>query len=62
LPFAERWLKDAVPPENHKEAFRELVSSKALMSYPTFVEVSKKPVAQAEHTVLIVEGGCEVLT
>jgi methionyl aminopeptidase len=62
LPFAERWLKGAVPPESHKEAFRELVSSKALMSYPTFVEVSKKPVAQAEHTVLIIEGGCEVLT
>jgi methionine aminopeptidase len=32
------------------------------MGYPVFVEVSKKIVAQAEHTVLITEKGCEVLT
>jgi methionine aminopeptidase len=43
-------------------AFRELVASKAIMGYPVFVEVSRKPVAQAEHTVLIVEDGCVVLT
>jgi methionine aminopeptidase len=32
------------------------------MEYPIFVEVSRKTVAQAEHTVLIVENGCVVLT
>jgi methionine aminopeptidase len=32
------------------------------MGYPVFVEVSRKPVSQAEHTVLITENGCEVLT
>jgi methionyl aminopeptidase len=62
LPFAERWLQDVVPKENHREAFRELYSSKCLMGYPVFIEVSRKPVAQAEHTVLIVEDGCVVLT
>jgi methionyl aminopeptidase len=62
LPFAERWLQGVVPKENHHEAFRELFSSKCLMGYPVFVEVSRKPVAQAEHTVLIVEDGCVVLT
>jgi methionyl aminopeptidase len=62
LPFAERWLKNVVPKEHHREAFRELLSSKAIMSYPVFVEVSGKPVAQAEHTVLLVEDGCVVLT
>lgn len=62
LPFAERWLQDVVPRENHDEAFRELLSSKALMDYPIFVEASGKTVAQAEHTVLIVEKGCTVLT
>ena len=51
LPFAERWLIGVVPKEQHKAAFKELLASKAIMGYPVFVEVSKKPVAQAEHTV-----------
>jgi len=62
LPFAERWLKGVVPNDQHRAAFKELFSIKALMGYPVFVEVSRKPVAQAEHTVLIQENGCEVLT
>jgi methionyl aminopeptidase len=62
LPFAERWLQGIVPKEYHAEAFKELLSSKTLMSYPIFVEASGKPVAQAEHTVLIVKEGCVVLT
>jgi methionyl aminopeptidase len=62
LPFAERWLQGIVPKEHYREAFKELLSSKALMGYSIFVEVSRKPVAQAEHTVLIVENGCVTLT
>ncbi len=62
LPFAERWLQGIVPSEYHVEAFKELLSSKTLISYPVFVEASRKPVAQAEHTVLIVKEGCAVLT
>ncbi len=62
LPFAERWLQNVVPPERYMAAFSELLSSKTLMAYPVFVEVSGKPVAQAEHTVLITKDGCEVLT
>jgi len=62
LPFAERWLVGVVPKEQHKAAFKELLASKSVMSYPVFVEVSKKPVAQAEHTVLLKADGCEVLT
>lgn len=62
LPFAERWLLGVVPKEHYREAFRELLSSKALMGYPIFIEASRKPVAQAEHTVFIVKGGCVVLT
>jgi len=62
LPFAERWLQGIVPQEHYQEAFRELLVSKAVMGYPVFVEVSGKPVAQAEHTVLLVEDGCLVLT
>jgi methionyl aminopeptidase len=62
LPFAERWLKGAVPEDKHREAFKELRRSKAIMGYPVFVEVSRKPVTQAEHTMLVTENGCEVLT
>jgi methionyl aminopeptidase len=62
LPFAERWLKGVVPDQYHREAFNELLNSKALMYYPVFIEESRKTVAQAEHTVMIVEDGCVVLT
>jgi methionyl aminopeptidase len=62
LPFAERWLVGMVPEEHHKEAFEELLKSKSLTYYPIFVEVSRKVVAQAEHTVLVTKDGCEVLT
>lgn len=62
LPFAERWLIGVVLKAQHETAFKELFASKAVMSYPVFVEASKKPVAQAEHTVLLKDDGCEVLT
>jgi methionyl aminopeptidase len=62
LPFAERWLDGAVPKEKYREAFKDLLRSKTLTSYPVFVEASGKPVTQAEHTVLITDDGCEVLT
>jgi methionyl aminopeptidase len=62
LPFAERWLKGAVPKEKDAEAFKELLKSKTLTAYPVFVEASGKPVTQAEHTVLITQDGCEVFT
>lgn len=62
LPFAERWLQNVVPEEYYREAFRELLSTKCIMGYPVFVEASRNPVAQAEHTILTVEDGCIVLT
>jgi methionyl aminopeptidase len=62
LPFAERWLQNVIPQEKYQEAFHELLSSKCVMQYPVFVEASGKTVAQAEHTVLVIEDGCSVLT
>jgi len=62
LPFTERWLQECVPQNHYRAAFSELLTSKSLMSYPVFVEASRKPVAQAEHTVLITKDGCVVLT
>jgi methionyl aminopeptidase len=62
LPFAERWLIGVLPKQEHAEAIKELFATKAIMGYPVFVEVTRKIVAQAEHTVLVKEDGCEVLT
>lgn len=62
LPFTERWLRNILPPDKHREAFKELLKKKAVMGYPVFVEMSRKPVTQAEHSVLVTENGCEVLT
>jgi methionyl aminopeptidase len=62
LPFTERWLKGIVPENRYKAAFSELLSSRSLMAYPVFIEESGKPVAQAEHTVMILKDGCLVLT
>jgi methionyl aminopeptidase len=62
LPFTERWITDVLPKDTYKAAFKELLASKSIMTYPVFIEASKKPVAQAEHTMLIKADGCEVLT
>ena len=62
LPFAERWLQGVLPDGQYRETFKELLKTKAISGYPVFVEVTRKPVAQAEHTVLIKEDGCTVLT
>ncbi len=62
LPFAERWLQQVLPKAQYSVAFKELLASKSIMGYPVFVEVTRKTVAQAEHTVLVKKNGCEVLT
>jgi methionyl aminopeptidase len=62
LPFAERWIIGVLPQKQHASAFKDLLTSKAVMAYPVFVEVTGKTVTQAEHTILVKEGGCEVLT
>lgn len=62
LPFTERWLSKFFSSNSYKTAFSELLSSKAVAGYPVFVEASRKTVAQAEHTILIVKDGCAVLT
>ena len=62
LPFAERWIQNVIPQEKYKETFKELLKTKTITSYPVLVEVSRKTVTQAEHTILIKEDGCTILT
>ena len=62
LPFTERWLTKFSSSDEYRNAFSELLKSKAIMGYPVFVEASKKTVAQAEYTIMIEKDGCTVLT
>jgi methionyl aminopeptidase len=62
LPFALRWLRRRFQGADFDAVLQELISSRCLVSYPVLIEASSKPVAQAEHTVVITEKGCEVLT
>jgi methionyl aminopeptidase len=62
LPFASRWILRKFPGVEGQNAFKALLKNKALMSYPQLIEKTKAMVAQAEHTVIVTEDGCEVTT
>ncbi len=62
LPFALRWLKELMSQTRLFEALKELISYKTLTRYPMLVSKSQTPVAQAEHTIIITENGCEITT
>ena len=58
LPFARRWLKG----ERAEYALMQLLRSGAVHRYPVLWEVEGALVSQAEHTVVVLEKGCEVIT
>jgi len=62
LPFASRWVMRKFNTPERTEAFQELLRSKVISSYPQLIERTRAKVAQAEHTVIITEDGCEVTT
>jgi methionyl aminopeptidase len=55
LPFAKRWIQKKFSPLKVELALKELTSSNALYGYDPLREVSGKPVAQSEHTVIVKE-------
>jgi len=59
LPYTTRWIKDY---EKLKPIHEKLVKSGRIYSYPVLVERLGEPVSQAEHTVIIFEDGCEIIT
>lgn len=61
LPFARRQLS-RFRGGQLDDALATLLRQKRLVSYPPLVETSGRPVAQAEHTVYVGDGGVEVLT
>ena len=62
LPFAERWLWRLAPRASYEDVWRRLLADGAIMGYPVFVEKSGCPVAQFEHTVLVLEDRCIITT
>lgn len=62
LPFASRWLFNDWQDGDAKAAFRELTENRCIIGYPVLVEASGNVVSQAEHTIIVTENGCRVLT
>ena len=62
LPFAERWLTKRMSKLRLELSLRELIAVGALWPYHVLAERAKGKVAQAEHTVIVTEDGCEVTT
>ena len=62
LPFASRWVLREFGGQKGEVAFKELLDSKCIMSYPQLLERTRAKVAQAEHTVIVTSDGCEVTT
>ncbi len=57
LPYTLRWLEKEKWPLHEK-----LVKKGVARGYPVLVEKMGAPVAQAEHTVIVLEDGCEIIT
>lgn len=55
LPFAKRWIQKRFSPLKVELSLKELLSSNALYGYEPLREVSGKPVAQSEHTIIVKE-------
>jgi len=60
LPFTPRWLTDLKKNPKYPKAFNSLMEKGYVSEYPYLVEGNKQPVAQSEHTFLILEK--EVIT
>lgn len=57
LPFAKRWLGERVD-----FALIQLVKAQIIQAYPILKEVQGGLISQAEHTIIVTEDGCEVIT
>ncbi len=62
LPFAKRWLVRKFSPLKAEIAFRQLHLAGNLQGFPPLIEKARGLVSQAEHTLLVTDSGCEVLT
>jgi len=61
LPFAKRWLQKKFGPKV-AFAFRELKQLGCLREFPPLVDEGRGIVSQAEHSMIITKGSCNVFT
>lgn len=57
LPYTLRWIE-----RDKWQLHEKLVKRGVIKGYPMLVEKVGAPVAQAEHTIIVLEDGCEVIT
>jgi methionyl aminopeptidase len=55
LPFAKRWIQKEISPLKVELALKELQAVNAVYGYQPLREVSEKPVAQSEHSLIVRE-------
>jgi methionyl aminopeptidase len=55
LPFAKRWLYREFSPVKISMGLRQLESAGAIEGYPVLKEASGRPIAQAEHTMIVMD-------
>ena len=60
LPFSERWCARYLPKPN--KALYKLVRAQTISMYPILKDKDGGMVSQAEHSVIVTDDGCEVLT
>jgi methionyl aminopeptidase len=60
LPFAQRWYHDLFPKDDL--SMKKLSLLGVIKHYPQLVEAKSGIVTQKEHTVIVREDGCEVIT
>ena len=60
LPFAQRWAEKLI--SNSEMTLRKLTFLGLVKQYPQLIDAKKGIVTQKEHTVILTEDGCEVIT
>ena len=60
LPFAQRWFEKKF--SNSEHLLRKLLFKNLIKQYPQLIYAKKGIVTQKEHTVIVNEDGCEVIT
>ncbi len=60
LPFSQRWCAQYIP--DPRKILRNLERKRVISSYPILYDIDNGKVSQAEHSIIVTEDGCEILT
>ena len=62
LPFASRWMQEFIEPDQIGSTLQRLEKEKCIHNYPVLGLRDGSPIAQAEHTLIVGNTGCQVTT